>query len=94
MQRTLDAPLIYIEAFLNLILKQITRITMNQKECRDHIIREWRSWKRKSSTPTWQEKYDFYSWLETNRPDLLSFRVSKNQDKWQTVHVWLIEAEK
>lgn len=65
----------------------------NQKISQDAILKEWRKWQPKSSPPTYEEKWDFYLWLEKERPDLLKFRVSPTQqgDKWQTVQAWLNE---
>ena len=65
----------------------------NQRESREAILKEWRRWQQKSTPLTYEEKMNFYLWLEKERPHLLEFRVSPEQqgDKWQTVHAWLNE---
>ncbi|MBI3799291.1 MAG: hypothetical protein HY268_20290 [Deltaproteobacteria bacterium] len=65
----------------------------NQKVSREAILEEWRKSQPKSAPATYQEKMNFYLWLEKERPHLLKFRISATQqgDKWQTVHAWLNE---
>jgi hypothetical protein len=62
---------------------------MNQTRSRELILREWRDWELKSTPPTYQEKMNFYLWLEENCSDLLLFRVARGQERWQTIHAWL-----
>jgi len=52
------------------------------------ITSEWNKQRTSREQPTWSEKFTFYTWLETNRPDLLDFSCRGN--KWQRVQGWLI----
>ena len=62
---------------------------MTQKECREKILTLWVHWPQRGRPATYEQKHSFYMWLESERQDLLSFRVGRGQQKWQTVHAWL-----
>jgi hypothetical protein len=56
------------------------------------IIREWDEWSKShasASPASGTEAQLFFSYLQRERPSLLEFR-SGEQDKWQTVHGWLL----
>jgi hypothetical protein len=68
---------------------------MNQTDARRLILKLWKEWEPKSQPPTYWDRHNFYLWLEREKSELLTFRVSAGQgdDKWQTVSTWLIEDE-
>jgi hypothetical protein len=65
---------------------------MKQEEARPAILAEWRRWwpTTGKSVPGGLDGLSFFSHLQKDRPDLLSFRGSG--DKWQIVHGWLMRA--
>ena len=64
---------------------------MTQKQSKKMILEEWEKWKDDPNRATYQEKQDFYFWLEDHRPKLLQFQVKSGVDRWQYVHAWLNE---
>lgn len=60
---------------------------MKQKDAKQYILAEWLNLSD-------EDKYNqdcgfiFYGWLQKNRGDLLSFRVSG--DKYQTINGWVL----
>ncbi len=51
------------------------------------IIVEWREWSKRRGSYSDRDMLMFFSWLQKNKKDLLSFRC--DYDKWQKVHGWL-----
>ncbi|MBB6600648.1 hypothetical protein [Luteimonas sp. MC1825] len=60
---------------------------MNIDEAKRQILAVWRARRQSTQPATWQEKFDFYSWLQRERSELLSFNCSG--DKWQRICGWL-----
>lgn len=59
------------------------------------VVDEWRAWAKANAlaTPKGQgaDALIFYGYLQSARPELLSFRCSG--DKWQRVHSWLLSRQ-
>ncbi len=63
---------------------------MTKQECKEKILGEWQKWARDPNTATYAEMQSFYSWLEENNPELLSWRLpNTGMDRWQDVRGWL-----
>ena len=60
---------------------------MNIEESKRHILALWRARRQSTQAATWQEKFDFYNWLQQERPELLRF--SCKGDRWQRICGWL-----
>lgn len=61
---------------------------MTLDEAERAIVREWSDWAKEHSAPNGRDAFIFFGYLQSSRPDLLSFRCSG--DKWQRVHGWLL----
>ncbi|CAM3404157.1 hypothetical protein [Paracidovorax anthurii] len=61
---------------------------MTQDEARQQITSLWMDWlaARERTTPS-QDMLVFYSQLQKQHPEVLSFRVAG--DRWQTVKSWI-----
>jgi len=68
---------------------------MNQKEAESLILDLWdeqkNPWEKGDHRAFYNEAQRFYLYLETNHPDLLTFRCVG--DKWQTVKGWINDHE-
>jgi hypothetical protein len=64
---------------------------MTKEESRLGTLREWKRWRKANGVGSGASGNDalrFYSHLQSNCPDLLGFKSSRN--KWQVVHDWLL----
>lgn len=61
---------------------------MTQNEAKQHIISLWADWlSGRERTTLSQDMQVFYSHLQKQHPQALSFRAAG--DKWQTVKSWI-----
>jgi hypothetical protein len=60
---------------------------MKIEEARQRILAEWQNRLEKQESNAWTQKFQFYTWLERERPELLAFKCSG--DKWQRVNGWI-----
>lgn len=60
-----------------------------QKDCRERILAYWANWSKDPEKTYYQNASMFFLHLETERPELLEFRVQAGGDKWQVVQAWL-----
>jgi hypothetical protein len=63
---------------------------MNQSDARSIILSKWQQFDTKSFPATYMDMRHFYDWLEKAHPELLRFK--SKDEKWQIVHIWLIQA--
>jgi hypothetical protein len=64
---------------------------MTKEESRLGTLREWGHWCKVNgvgATASGHDALRFYSHLQSNCPDLLRFKSSRN--RWQVVHDWLL----
>jgi hypothetical protein len=64
---------------------------MTKEQARLGTMREWSRWRDANGVSAGASGNDalrFFSHLQSDRPDLLNFRSSRN--KWQVVHDWLL----
>lgn len=58
------------------------------------VVAEWDVWASKhvpaGTVPTQSEAARFYTYLQRNRPALLESVHGISDDKWETVHKWLL----
>lgn len=57
---------------------------------KEEIQRAWRMWEEDKNSV--MAMFLFFGWLQRYRPYFLTFR--EKYDPWQTVHSWLLEAER
>lgn len=60
---------------------------MTKEEAKQLICAEWEKWEERPDPSSGNEMFNFFLWLQDNRPDLLKFRSSG--DPWQVIHGWL-----
>jgi len=74
---------------------------MESTEAKKQIIVEFDNWIRSKSLVELalsrsrarkDDAFEFYSWLQEERPDLLTFE--DDGDRWPTMHWWLIYARR
>jgi hypothetical protein len=58
------------------------------KSERRAILQEYDSWARKNRHAAKADPIEFFSYLRSERPDLLDFNPS-GVEKWQLIHGWL-----
>jgi hypothetical protein len=64
---------------------------MTKEESRLRVMQEWISWRDANGVTAEARGNDalrFYSHLQSNHPELLRFRSSR--DRWEVVHDWLL----
>lgn len=62
---------------------------MKQSQAKELIRAEYLRWKNNPANENSSDpKFQFFLWLQQNRPDLLDFRYS-GSDKWQCVYCML-----
>lgn len=70
---------------------------MKQEDVKRLIIQEWDRWVQTEAIgprgATGRDSLKFYLELQDTRPALLDFQ-SRNRDKWQVVHAWLLGARR
>lgn len=62
---------------------------MTKKESKRLILEEWERWKDDPNQATYYEMQEFYMWIESNRLELLQWKIRPGMDRWQDVHGWL-----
>ena len=60
---------------------------MKKQDAERLVVQEWRSWSRNLCSPSSSDKLQFFSWLQSEKSELLRFRASG--DKWQHVRGWI-----
>lgn len=61
---------------------------MKIEEAKRLIQKEWLSWPEYRDDAPWEDKFRFFVWMESNRPELLRFSI-RGGDKWQRVKGWI-----
>lgn len=62
---------------------------MTINEAKSAVLAEWEKWADNPSQFDIIKMREFYDWLETNRPDVLQWRVKHGVDRWQVVREWI-----
>ena len=62
---------------------------MTKNESKDRILGEWERWRTNPNQATYDEKQEFYLWIETNHPELLRWKIRSGMSRWQDVQGWL-----
>jgi hypothetical protein len=65
-------------------------IKQNREEAKNRLIAEWRSWAHTHPADTGADRMVFFSYVEREKPELLSFRCSGA--RWLLVNAWLQRA--
>ncbi len=58
-----------------------------QAEAKQLVVAEWRTWSTKRDSYGSADMQMFFSWVQNQKPHLLSFR--SHDDPWHVVHGWL-----